>query len=165
MLGGMSATEDSLRAAVCQAAADALASWPADHAEQVAAVRAIWDSVIQRDPSGMYTKAWCGAFALSCLRAAGLADSVWWVPGVGFLERCCTHTSAPKPGDVAYFAQPFQHHALVTAVDAERGTFDSIDGNQPGIMQHLARPLHVAAFYSIAPMIERALKVEEQADV
>lgn len=155
IFGGMQATEESFRAAVCEAAEEARLAWPAEPDRQRTRIHAIWDSVIDGPASGMYDKAWCGAFALSCLRDAQVTRA-FWVPGIGFCERYCTHTNTPRPGDIAYFDQPYQHHAVVTYVDSDN--FDTIDGNQPGIMRHKRRPMHSARFYSISPMIDRALE-------
>src|SRR5688500_8603870 len=56
------------------------------------------------------TKEWCGGFALWCLRQAGVAESVHWLDGIGFLGPArLPRTTAPEMGDVAFFPEPFQH--------------------------------------------------------
>ncbi len=121
------------------------------------------------------SKAWCGGFALWCLREAGLAAGVSWIDQVGFLAKNCRAVrlgkgEAPKPGDVAFFKAK-QHHAVVEAVrpvfvtmpdgsdetpafDMTESEFDSIDGNQPAIELRTQRPFFAAyAFYSIEPLL------------
>ena len=102
---------------------------------------------------------WCGIFGLWGLHESGIALSVFWRMGGGFCEeQRLTRVKLPEPGDIAYFDKPFQHHAVVVAVDADAGTFDSCDGNQPGdTVQHktgipLVKP---TCFYSIAKLLER----------
>lgn len=102
--------------------------------------------------------AWCGGFALWCLRQAGFTDWDWLVyrgPGTpsGFLFRLLP-TRDPKPGDIAYFDH-LQHHAIVRAV---HGPYvDTIDGNAmasplEGVVQ---KTHHITGctFYSIASLI------------
>jgi hypothetical protein len=94
-------------------------------------------------------KAWCGIFALWCLREAGLADFQWEF-GKGFLYRL-QRTATPKPGDIGYIDAPFQHHLIFERID-EDGVH-SIDGNTPRVARKV-RPLgKVTAFYSIEPLI------------
>lgn len=74
--------------------------------------------------------AWCGGFALWCLRTAGLTNWDWYIyqgPGSpsGFLFHLLP-TEDPKPGDIAYFDH-MQHHAIVKEVNWPY--VDTIDGN------------------------------------
>jgi peptidoglycan hydrolase-like protein with peptidoglycan-binding domain len=120
------------------------------------------------------TKDWCGGFALWCLRAAGLAQSTRWLDGIGFLGPAkLPRTASPEPGDVAFFPQPFQHHAVVVSWERiadlvkapgkpdkahARWRLVTIDGNQPDVRERTReivpslRPGEVA-FYSIEPML------------
>jgi len=99
---------------------------------------------------------WCGIFALWALHQAGLAnDTVWKFDGPpwGFLYKLPA-TRDPKPGDIAYQDQPFQHHAIVKKV--EGGTVHTIDGNSTGnAVREKTRPKSAfTAFYSIQPFID-----------
>jgi peptidoglycan hydrolase-like protein with peptidoglycan-binding domain len=116
------------------------------------------------------TKDWCGGFALWCLRQAGLAGAVHWIDGIGFLGPArLPRTASPEPGDVAFFPQPFQHHAVVTSWERiddlvvadkryPRWRLITIDGNQPDVRARVReivpalRPNQVT-FYSIEPLI------------
>lgn len=114
-----------------------------------------WSAVLEHAQPTPWHLAWCGVFALASIKRAGLARDVFWVFGQGFAARHCQVTSDPQPGDVAYLAEPFQHHALVERVDPD-GTVHTIDGNQPGIMRH-AHPKHAwTCFYSIEPLLRAA---------
>jgi|ERR1039457_6711623 hypothetical protein len=90
-----------------------------------------WLEAFGQLPQTDYQKlAWCGVFALWCLRTAGLTD--WhWVSGVGFLLNHgadgLNHITLPEPGDVAYFDKPYAHHALVQECDGT--TVKLIQGN------------------------------------
>lgn len=107
-------------------------------------------------------KAWCGGFALWALKQAGLAlHTVWHTnanhEGYGFAEVYkLPRTKNPLPGDIAYYDQPYQHHAIVTANDGQ--TVSTIDGNQAGnTVATKSRPLSAAtAYYSIEPFIAAA---------
>lgn len=109
-----------------------------------------WRDVLQSGPP--FPPAWCGAFALWCLRQAGLTD--WhWAIGKGFLWRL-PRTETPLPGDLGYQDQPFQHHFVV--VEADQHTLTSVDGNQgkPGVQErHRAVGSPKLVFYSIAPLL------------
>ena len=98
--------------------------------------------------------AWCGGFALWALHQAGIAKDIGWKIGKGFTEiNHLPRTSNPKPGDIAYFDQPYQHHAIVVSnID---GVLKTIDGNQPGnTVAERTRPTSSAtAFYSIEPFL------------
>lgn len=80
-------------------------------------------------PGGQKGLAWCGAFALWCLRQAGVTTRLWRL-GLGFLSvaPALKQTLDPKTGDVAYFDRPFQHHAIVDRIEGD--TLYTVDGNQ-----------------------------------
>jgi hypothetical protein len=109
-----------------------------------------WRDVLGPSWVGPYPKHWCGAFALWCLRQAGLTDWQWQV-GKGFLSRL-PQTRRPEPGDMGYVDQPFQHHFVVTEVD--RHTIGSVDGNQgtPGV-QARSRATGKHTYFSIAGLL------------
>lgn len=88
-------------------------------------VDALWAEVGVPEFAGhWHDKAWCGAFALRCVRRAGLCD--WaWRPGLGFLYHLRV-VSLPLPGDIAYFGSG-QHHAVVR--DLRAGILYTVDGN------------------------------------
>jgi len=104
-------------------------------------------------------KAWCGGFALWALKQAGLALNTTWHTnenheGYGFAEVYkLPRTKSPLPGDIAYYDQPYQHHAIVTANDGQ--TVSTIDGNQAGnTVAVKTRPLTSATtYYSIQPFL------------
>ena len=97
--------------------------------------------------------AWCGVFALYCLHKA--VGCTWpWVIGSGFLFRLA-QTKDPQPGDVAYFDQPYQHHALVQRVEDD--TIYLIQGNY-GTPGHVAESqcsisTKKPAFFSIGRLL------------
>lgn len=103
---------------------------------------------------------WCGIFALYILRQAGLTDWQWRV-GSGFLERKggLVRTNDPKPGDMAYFNSN-QHHAIVVGVRGD--TVDLVNGNGQGGVVTESSPSKgkAAAYYSIQPLIDAALKLQ-----
>jgi len=114
-----------------------------------------WADVLTSPPP--YPRDWCGAFALWCLRQAGLTDWHWEI-GKGFLWRL-HRTSTPLPGDIGYQDQPYQHHFVVA--DVGQHTISSIDGNQgnPGVQErHRVLDPHKYAFYSIEPLLLAALE-------
>jgi hypothetical protein len=101
-----------------------------------------------------HTIAWCGGFALWCLREAGLTD-LSWVVGKGFVGHLRS-TALPEPGDVAVFGAPLWHHAIVTGFGD--GHVETIDGNtMPFPLEGVTAKRHpitpAAAFYSIASLI------------
>lgn len=118
------------------------------------------------------TKEWCGGFVLWCLHGAGLGAAVHWLDGIGFLGPAkLPRTESPEPGDVAFFPQPFQHHAVVVSWERiadfvpvgkkeglARWRLITIDGNQPDVRERTReivpalRPNEVA-FYSIEPLL------------
>lgn len=99
--------------------------------------------------------AWCGGFALWCLRTAGLVDWSWKI-GSGFLEvKGLPRVSLPEPGDIGYLAKN-AHHFVV--VDCHDGVVDSVDGNHiPAPREGVGvatRPIRdVTAFYSIRNLV------------
>lgn len=110
-----------------------------------------WSEVVPTAPG--FKGDWCGGFALWCVKQARLAPDMYWEIGKGF----CYHlpiTKDPFPGDIAYFDQPYQHHAVVESVGNALVT--TIDGNQPGSqVVRRTRPISkVTAFYSIQPLID-----------
>lgn len=118
-----------------------------------------WLDVLGPDWRGPYPKHWCGAFALWCLREAGLTDWRWEV-GKGFLWRL-PRTTDPQPGDIGYLDQPFQHHFVVERAD--KHTLTSIDGNQgaPGVQRRNRAINGKSTFFSIAPLLAPATWEEE----
>lgn len=139
-------TESSLRQAVIDAAV----------AEQSAPdTNKYWNDVLANPISK--PKDWCGALALYSIHRAGLGLNIKWKIGLGFLEGVLPRTTAPKPGDVAYFTNK-QHQALVKSVNPD-GTVTLINGNDVGgsiSIKDTARS-KVAAFYSIQPLIQKVL--------
>jgi hypothetical protein len=83
-----------------------------------------WSVVCPAFVGHPHDKAWCGGFALWCLRQAGLCDWLW-INAKGFLFRLPS-VSLPEPGDIAYFAKG-HHHAVVES--AGNGRVYTIDGN------------------------------------
>lgn len=113
------------------------------------------------DALGYHTEAsysWCGLFALWVLHRAGLAKSWRWELGRGFLYRLprVPPNTFPKPGDIAYFDQPYQHHAIVESVDPIAMTVTIINGNGTnGVVTRSTVPIsEPTAFYSIDPLTE-----------
>lgn len=109
-----------------------------------------WREVLQSGPP--FPPHWCGAFALWALREDGLCDWYWAI-GKGFLWRL-PRTRTPRPGDMGYQDQPFQHHFVV--VEVGQSTFTSVDGNQgnPGVQERNRKlDLTKYAFYSIEPLL------------
>lgn len=102
-------------------------------------------------------KAWCGGFALWVLRQVGIARHLMWQIGKGFTAiNGLPTTRNPLAGDIAYFDQPFQHHAIVVSTD--NGVLKTIDGNQTGnTVLERERPMgSQTAFYSIEPLLRVA---------
>jgi hypothetical protein len=109
-----------------------------------------WLDVVPEHPG--FKGAWCGGFALWAIRQAGIAQDVHWEIGKGFCYQLPI-TKNPLPGDIAYFDQPYQHHAIVESIQDD--SVNTIDGNQPGNqVLRRTRPIEtVTAFYSIDPFI------------
>ena len=100
---------------------------------------------------------WCGMFTLWALHQAGLAHDIHWKVGLGYLYRLpqVPRGQLPKPGDMAYFDRPFQHHAIVEWVDPERGLVSTLNGNGGGgKVTRVVRPITDATdYYSIEPLL------------
>lgn len=118
-----------------------------------------WREVLPSNWAGPYPRHWCGAFALWALRLA--LGCLWrWEVGKGFLYRL-RPTESPDLGDICYSAEPYQHHAVLTAIGLETdGTPYTItqDGNQgmtPGIcLEQYRQNPKWSAIYSIKPLIQ-----------
>lgn len=99
--------------------------------------------------------AWCGGFALWCLRTAGLCDWSWKI-GSGFLEvKGLPKVSLPEPGDIGYLAKGAHHFVVDHCQD---GQVYSIDGNhftapREGVGTAVRRIVDVSAFYSIRNLV------------
>jgi hypothetical protein len=128
-----------------------------------------WREVLPPNWHGPYPPHWCGAFALWSLRVALGCDWHWEVEGVlgmtrsGFLYHLRT-TKNPDLGDVCYMDQPYQHHAILTAVgtDVEGVPFiisqDGNSGPSPGVVEeHWRKRSKWTVFYSIEPLVQAAL--------
>jgi len=96
---------------------------------------------------------WCGGFALWAIHQGNIALGVHWVIGKGFCYQLPT-TQDPRPGDIAYIQEPFQHHAIVESVNGD-GTVTTIDGNQPGssVQRRTRGRSAITAFFSIDPLL------------
>jgi hypothetical protein len=112
-----------------------------------------WSNVLPGSQPWDYPHDWCGGFTLWTLHQAGLAQSIEWKTGLGYCYRL-PMTMAPRPGDIAYFDKPYQHHAIVVSVNGD--TLHTVDGNQPG-QSVKARSRSIAEthpiFYSIEPLL------------
>ncbi len=128
-----------------------------------------WREVLPREWQGPHPEHWCGAFTLWDLHKALGCTWTWQVRGcygatrTGYLWRLET-TDTPDIGDICYMDQPYQHHAILTAVgdSAEGRPFViSVDGNSgapPGEVDEKWRARKKwTAFYSIQPLVDAAL--------
>ncbi len=118
-----------------------------------------WTLAFGSHNAGFDGKAWCGIFALYCLKTAGLTDASW-VIGKGFISQLkLKATDDPKPGDIAYFAK-HQHHAILLEKRQVLGDtmLTLVNGNGAGGVVTLSqlRPVAVTAFYSIQRLIDKA---------
>jgi uncharacterized protein YfaT (DUF1175 family) len=121
-----------------------------------------WEGVLSSNYSAAQiqqyaaSRAWCGGFALWCIKRAGLAPDINWVDGKGFCYQL-SQTTDPKPGDVAYFDQPYQHHAIVA--DVTGNILSTVDGNQSHnqVLARIRRVSDATAFYSIESLIRKAV--------
>lgn len=125
-----------------------------------------WRDVLGPDYRGTFPQHWCGAFALWCLHQVRLALSVHWLVGKGFCEvQRLPKTTTPLPGDVAYLDKPFQHHAVVKAIEGD--VVVTVDGNQGGptpVQEKRRKRSAFTCFYSIAPFLSAAELELEPAD-
>jgi hypothetical protein len=98
---------------------------------------------------------WCGVFALAMLHEAGLALDREWVIEKGFIlvgPHPLHTTTDPKPGDLIYIDQPFQHEGIVERVEGD--TIHTLDGNTRNTVAAHERPRSsITAFYSIEPLL------------
>jgi len=108
--------------------------------------------------------AWCGVFALWCLRMANLTDRQWELCH-GFIfqrdrEQLCPEigNGSAERGDILFRSKPFQHYALVAERTAD-GDIDVIAGNVNGAVKGyrvFAQELETPAYetFSIGPLIQ-----------
>jgi hypothetical protein len=116
--------------------------------------RPYWTDALGYIPEPMNRYAWCGVFALYCLRRAGLVD--WkWIVGRGFVykdgKQRLPIVTKPEPGDVAYFDQPYQHYAIVEAVGSDG--VHVIAGNTPNVSRSVVPAGRDVVYYSIANLL------------
>lgn len=122
----------------------------------------IAESQIGQDKGSTYASAtrennvpprvWCGIFALWALRQARLTNWYWdW--GTGFIGKL-PRTRNPKPGDIAFKEEPYQHQAVLRKI--ANGFAYTVDGNSYyGKVQPREHPVsYWTAFYSIEPLIQ-----------
>ena len=99
---------------------------------------------------------WCGMFALWAIHQAGLIPNVLWELGTGFASQHLKQINANQlgPGDVVYFHEPWQHHAIVEWVDHSKGLMSTINGNGAGgAVTRVVRPISDPdAYYSIGEL-------------
>lgn len=126
-------------------------------------------------PPDYHKLAWCGVFALWCLRQANLTKRVWirgkgfiWVDDNGKSSRVpylpIIHSSRIGVGDVAYFDKPFQHYGIVEELgedDPDHGEafVKIIAGNTPDVDQSWVKRSK-AQFYGINRLVEVASQLE-----
>jgi hypothetical protein len=98
---------------------------------------------------------WCGLFATWAYQQAG-ATGLRWILGPPYgIASQMARTNDPKPGDLAYIDQPFQHHAIVESVDGNAIT--TIDGNSTGgLVVRNTRPRSAFTAFYDADSIPRA---------
>jgi len=123
-------------------------------------VNKYWADVLRQSERAPHPPHWCGAFALWCIRQAGLGPELRWEFASeanghrsGFLWAL-QRTAIPQPGDIAYFAH-WQHHAIVRCMVGV-DQFDSIDGNQGPVTPIKLHERHVreaTAFYSLSSLL------------
>jgi hypothetical protein len=123
-----------------------------------------WQDAAAVPPTNYHKYAWCGIFALWCLRQAGLTERKW-IAGKGFIwlddngkssklpYLPIVHPSRCDVGDVVYFDKPFQHYALVEAI--EKDWIHVIAGNTPDVDQSKIRATK-GQYYSIHRLVERS---------
>lgn len=113
-----------------------------------------WADVLPGTPPSGYPADWCGAFALWALHQGGIAKSTNWIIGKGFLFDLPT-TQDPQVGDVAYFDQ-YEHQAMVVGVDGDSVSLINGNGTGGAVSASVGPKSHVAAFYSIEPILADA---------
>lgn len=121
-----------------------------------------WRAVLPANWKGPFPPHWCGAFALWAIKQGGQNTWLWGIPGItsirgefGFLYRL-RQTGDPKPGDIAYKNKPYQHHAVVTAVDGDMVvTADGNSGSGKPTRVTIGNE-HSRTFWSAFYSIERA---------
>lgn len=151
---------DDIRRAVVEAAASELKSSPRGDTQKYWSGVGLPGSFPRPGQKG---REWCGIFVLWALKQAGLALHIKWRLGVGFLYPAKLPTTrSPKPGDVAYFHQPFQHHALVESFAP--GLLVTLDGNQPGLARRTRVSPVGVTYYSIEPLLDAAEKSDADTD-
>jgi len=120
-----------------------------------------WRVVLDPRWKGPYPRHWCGAFALWCLHQALGCKWIWDVYGCygakssGFLHHL-PRTEDPRVGDIAYKDKPYQHHAVVAALDGDWViTQDGNQGSAPGVcLATRHRKTSWTAFYSIEGLLK-----------
>lgn len=111
------------------------------------------------------TRAWCGGFALWCLRQEGLALAYDWIDGRGFVGAAGLRlTNTPEPGDIGYLHVPWQHYCVVESYDASARRLVSVDGNQPDCRRYDRKAPTGIVFYSIAPLLAASVTAPPTAE-
>ena len=143
-----------VRRSVAEAALDEYRQWVICESDfdREAMVSSYWtDCGVMRVSDGA---AWCGVFALWCLKQAGLADGVKWKIGLGFIAPLRLQlTMAPDIGDVIYYDR-LQHHAIIDTIGDDEVW--AINGNAPGILRARVKIDSRPHYFSITPLIEQA---------
>ncbi len=141
---------DDARARVVVEARAHLGAWTEGQVDE------LWREVGQPSFVGhWHDKAWCGGFALRCLRRVFNLD--WtWRDGLGFLEvKHLPKVSLPEPGDIGYLAKN-AHHFIVER--CANGRVYGIDGNHftaptEGVGASDRAIADVSTFYSIRNLV------------
>ena len=90
----------------------------------------VWSDDVVKYSDAPGLPAWCGIFALWALNSGGASVGTWHM-GSGIASVSGLYpTRDPKPGDVGYVDQPYQHHFIVQSIDGD--AVSSIDGNSGG---------------------------------
>lgn len=108
---------------------------------------AVWRDV---GPAHVGNPNYCGAWLLYKYRQAGLTNATWQT-GLGFVYPIGLRiTHDPKPGDVAYWHVPRQHHAMV----ASTNPLVTIDAAQSGgRVLEVSAPRPTPVYYSIERLL------------
>lgn len=124
-----------------------------------------WEEAAGISPSraGAVPAAWCGVFALWCLRKVLLTD-VLWKFGAGFVYQAGLRqirVTAAQPGDIAYFNRA-QHHAVVVGVLPDETALELVNGNSGGsglangrVSRSVKKMDRVTAVFSISPLVAK----------